>query len=33
MGNAFPEVREVADAVVESNDQEGVGQAIEDYVL
>lgn len=33
MGNAFPEVRDAADVIVESNDHEGVGLAIEEFVL
>jgi hydroxymethylpyrimidine pyrophosphatase-like HAD family hydrolase len=33
MGNAVPELREVADVVVGTNDEEGVAEAIERFVL
>jgi len=33
MGNAGPHAREVADAVVASNDEDGVAEAINKYVL
>jgi hydroxymethylpyrimidine pyrophosphatase-like HAD family hydrolase len=33
MGNAVPELRAVADVVVGTNDEEGVAEAIERFVL
>lgn len=33
MGNAGPKVKSVADAVLSSNDDDGVAQAIHEYVL
>jgi haloacid dehalogenase-like hydrolase len=33
MGNAVPEMRAVADVVVGTNDEEGVAEAIERFVL
>lgn len=33
MGNAFPEVKREADAVTESNDEDGVARAVERYIL
>ena len=33
VGNALPEVKEAADCVVASNDEDGVAEAIETFLL
>ena len=33
MANAFPEVKEAADYITASNNQDGVGRAVEKFVL